>query len=75
MRLLIVNSDVIWKFVPDHRTCISKGSLTKGVCFDRVYTKNAVVTGRTELSRWFKIGNTLDRYSGPESAKELSDQL
>ena len=44
--------DVIWKFVPDHRTSIWKGPLTKGFCFDGGNTKNAVVTGRTELSRW-----------------------
>ena len=44
--------DVIWKFVPDHRTGIWKGSLTKGFCFNGGNTKNVNVTGRTELSRW-----------------------
>ena len=44
--------DVIWKFIPDHRTRIWKGSLTRGFCFDGGNTNNAVVNGRTELSRW-----------------------
>ena len=34
------------------RPAYEKGFLTKCFCFDRGYTKNAVVTGRTELSRW-----------------------
>ena len=52
MRFRLWSPDVIWKFVLDHRTSIWKGSLTKGFCFDGGNTKNAVVTGRTELSRW-----------------------
>lgn len=43
---------VIWKFVPDPRTNLWKGSLTKGFCFDGGYTNSAVVTGRKELPRW-----------------------